>query len=89
MNAIHLHYEVDGIASLAASEAFEYAFARGYGKGRGLFVVERAAGDIIRPPPFEGDEFAYHVHDLGGIQYFLYCFPVDHACIREQLLRIF
>ena len=73
-----LHDKSHGAAGLAASEAFEYSLCRGDRKTRSLFMMERAAGDIIGAPSAERDKIAYHLLYPYGIEYLLYRSPLYH-----------
>ena len=63
-----LHDEADGRPGLAAAETFEDALGRRDIEGRGLLVVERAAGNEVSPAAPERHEVPYHFIDPGSVQ---------------------
>ena len=67
-----LHQEMDGVALGVAHEALVDAEARGDVQRRVLVVVERTHAHKTRPLPFQGDEVAHHILNLGGKLDFLY-----------------
>ena len=41
--------------------------------------MERAESHIVHSAPAQGDEFRYHIHNVGGIKYLLYGQLVYHC----------
>ena len=81
-----LHHETDRRARLAAAEALEDAFRRRNIEGRGLFVVERAAGDEVRPAALQADEVGDDVFNARGIQDKVDSLLGDHDAISQRNL---
>ncbi len=76
-----LHHEGDGVASLAAAEAFVKSF-RGRDDERGsFFVMERATGLVIDSLFAQRDKIAHHLHDIRGGIYSVYGGFVYHKII--------
>ena len=83
-----LHHEADGRPGLSAAEALVDTFCRGDIERRSLLVVERAAGDIIRPAAPERHIIADHIHYLGGVEYEVDCLLRYHdATSHRNLMR--
>jgi len=73
------HHEADGGTGLAATKTLVDAFGRGDIEGRGLLIMERAAGDIAATPSFQGDKVSDNFFNPGGIEYLVYCFLRYHS----------
>ena len=79
--AFVFHHEVDGRTGLPASEAFVYPFCRGDVERRRLLVMERTARSIVGAASLQGDEVAYHIHNLCRIKYPVYSCLGNHAVL--------
>ena len=73
-----LHHEVERVAGLAASEAFEDALGRRHGERARLLVVERTAAHIVGAALAERHEVGHHVDDaaVGRVEHI-----IDHRSI--------
>lgn len=80
-----LHQKSDGIALLVATEAVEILPCRRYMETWSLFLMERAAGNIIGALPFQRDEVSDYLYDVYGIPDTSYCRLVYH----RELLSVF
>ena len=76
------HHETDSSAGLSATETLIYSLGRRYGKLRGLFVMERAAGLVIGPALLQSNEITHHVNNLRGVKYLVY------SILRYHLLLV-
>jgi len=79
-----IHDKLHHIATLAASEAFENAFARRHVKGGCLFVVKRTQAKVVGTAPFELYKIADHINDLCRIKYAVYGFSVNHESFFRE-----
>ena len=81
-DALVLHDEGNGVARLAAAEAFENTFRRRYDERGSLFVVEGTARLIVHTLAFERDVIADDFDDIGCRIDAVYGGAVDesHAC---------
>ena len=75
---LQFHEEVDGIATLATSEAMADATSRRDGERRMGVVVERTQTDIVESSFLECHKLRYHLLYLGGIHDAVYGRSVYH-----------
>ena len=75
---LQLHEEVDGIATLATSEAMADATSRRDGERRMGVVVERTQTDIVDSSFLECHKLRYHLLYLGGIHDAVYGRSIYH-----------
>ncbi len=67
IQVVVVHDEAKGIATGAATKAVIELLVGAHGEGRGLFLVERAAGRIILAGFFQLDTGADHVDDVEAV----------------------
>src|SRR3989338_10296820 len=87
-----LHDKANGRAMCAAAEAMIKLLGLTDGKGRGFFVVERAAGDVVGASLLERHMALDHVHDIDAVQQVLDKTFRNHArtaLTSRQLLKDF
>ena len=63
-----LHDEVDGVASLAASEALEDALGGRDGERGGLLVMERTQSQVVDASLLQRHELLHHLGYLGSVE---------------------
>ena len=78
-----IHDEANGIARLATSEAFVYAFTGGDIERGGLLVVEGAAANVVGSSLFERDKFTNNLLYTSGIHDALYGLLVYHFGLQR------
>ena len=73
-----LHYKSYGSTGFSATEALIYTLGSLNRKRRGLFVMKRAAGQIIRATLLQRNEITHHINNLRGVKYLVYNILRNH-----------
>ena len=72
------HYEVDGVASLAAGKAMANALGGGDDERRCLVIVERAQTLVVHASLAQRDKFRYDIDDVRRVHYLVDGGSVNH-----------
>ena len=82
---LHFHHESYRSAGFSAAEALVDSLGWGYVKRRGLFVVERAAGDKAGSTTLQAHIVSDHVGYLGCVEYLVNCLLRYHNLQKYSL----
>ncbi len=77
-----LHHKIYRAATFTATETFADSFGSRHRERRCALIVKRAQADVVGTSTAEMHEIAHHLHNVGGVENFLNCFPVDCFHLR-------